>query len=112
MRPPRWNIAAAVLQPLGIVMAYVAGYVFSPPGSLNGLVVIWRSRPLVPAFALLLAVEFVARRLVTAAHPIERAAGTTGTVLNGALFGVLVAVVGLGWSRRSGARGAAARSPA
>jgi hypothetical protein len=56
-----------------------------------GAVLLFKYRPLVPLFLLLLLVEYVARKGIAAYIPIERSSQAPGGAINWALFGVMVA---------------------
>jgi hypothetical protein len=62
--------------------------------------VVWRYRALVPAFTLLLISDFLARKAVSIVHPIARAGGTAGVLVNWTIFGLMVAALLLALRRR------------
>jgi hypothetical protein len=57
---------------------------------LLGALVLFKYQALVPVFALLLILEYVARKGITAAIPIVRSGGSAGSAVNWAIFGLMV----------------------
>lgn len=57
---------------------------------LLGALILWRYRALVPAFLLLLLLEFLARKGVTLFTPLPRTPNSLGLILNWALFGLML----------------------
>lgn len=61
-RKPRWNVAAAVLLPAGLVAGFVAGATFSAPNSMVGIAIAYRSCGLISGVGVLLAAGALVRR--------------------------------------------------
>ena len=66
-----------------------------------GLVLLLRYRPLVPLFLLVLLVEYVARKGVSAYLPIARSGGASGGAINWAIFGVMLLAFVLSLTQRN-----------
>lgn len=79
--PAGASTVVALFGALGVSQAWLA---------VAGGVVLWRYRALLPAFTLLLLLEMLTRKAVTLVHPIARASGSAGTVVNGVLLALLV----------------------
>ena len=69
-----------------------------------GLVLLLRYRPLVPLFLLVLLVEYVARKGVSAYLPIARSGGAPGGAINWAIFGVMLLAFVLSLTQRNASR--------
>jgi hypothetical protein len=57
---------------------------------LLGALILFKYKALVPVFALLLILEYVARKGVTTAIPIIRSGGSAGGAVNWAIFGLMI----------------------
>lgn len=55
-----------------------------------GALILFKYRALVPVFALLLVLEFVARKGVTLAMPIVRSGGSAGSAISWSIFGLMI----------------------
>ena len=58
------------------------------------------SMRLLPAFTLLLIIDFLARKAVSIVLPIASAGGTAGVIVNWAIFGLMVVALVLALRRR------------